>query len=86
MTELYFPAILPYLMAGASNAMGITWKVIIAAEILSQPRFAIGTNLMVAKIDLETARVFAWTAVAIAISFVLEYGLNTLENRLKKWG
>lgn len=86
MTELYFPAILPYLMAGASNAMGITWKVIIAAEILSQPRFAIGTNLMVAKIDLETARVFAWTAVAIAISFILEYGLNTLENRLKKWG
>ncbi|MEQ8200781.1 MAG: ABC transporter permease [Syntrophomonadaceae bacterium] len=86
MTELYLPAILPYLLAGASNAMGITWKVIIAAEILSQPRFAIGTNLMIAKIDLETARVFAWTAVAIFISFVLEYALTALENRFKKWG
>jgi len=86
MTELYFPAILPYLMAGASNAMGITWKVIIAAEILSMPRFAIGTNLMVAKIDLETALVFAWTAIAIAISFALEYAINALEIRLKRWG
>jgi NitT/TauT family transport system permease protein len=85
MTELYFPAILPYLMAGASNAMGITWKVIIAAEILSMPRFAIGTNLMVAKIDLETALVFAWTAIAIAISFALEYAINALEIRLKRW-
>lgn len=84
-TELYFPAILPYLLSGASNAMGITWKVIIAAEILSQPHFAIGTNLMIAKIDLETARVFAWTAVAIVISFVLEYALNALENRFSKW-
>ncbi len=85
-TELYFPAVLPYLLAGASNAMGITWKVIIAAEILSQPRFAIGTSLMIAKIDLETARVFAWTAVAIGISFVLEYILDALENKFRKWG
>jgi len=85
-TELYFPAVLPYLLAGAANAMGITWKVIIAAEILSQPNFAIGTNLMIAKIDLETARVFAWTAVAIAISFGLEYALNMLESKFKKWG
>lgn len=85
-TELYFPAVLPYLLAGASNAMGITWKVIIAAEILSQPHFAIGTSLMIAKIDLETARVFAWTAVAIGISFLLEYALNALESKFRKWG
>ncbi len=85
-TELYFPAILPYLLAGASNAMGITWKVIIAAEILSQPHFAIGTNLMAAKIDLETAQVFAWTVVAIGISFILEYVLNCMENKFKTWG
>ncbi|MCX5780155.1 MAG: ABC transporter permease subunit [Firmicutes bacterium] len=84
--ELYFPSILPYLLAGASNAMGITWKVIIAAEILSQPVYAIGTNLMIAKIYLETGQVLAWTVVAILISFVFEYLINALENRLKTWG
>ena len=85
-SELYLPAILPYLLAGASNAMGITWKVIIAAEILSQPHFAIGTNLMIAKIELETAQVFAWTVIAIVISFVFEYLLNSLERKFKTWG
>jgi len=84
--ELYFPSILPYLLAGASNAMGITWKVIIAAEILSQPVYAIGTNLMIAKIYLETGQVLAWTVVAILISFVFEYLINAVENRLKTWG
>jgi NitT/TauT family transport system permease protein len=84
--ELYIPSILPYLLAGASNAMGITWKVIIAAEILSQPSFAIGTNLMIAKIELETAQVFAWTVVAIIISSIFEYLLNSLENKFRTWG
>jgi NitT/TauT family transport system permease protein len=84
--ELYIPSILPYLLAGASNAMGITWKVIIAAEILSQPSFAIGTNLMIAKIELETAQVFAWTVVAIIISFIFEYLLDSLENKFRTWG
>lgn len=83
--ELYFPSILPYLLAGASNGMGLTWKVIIAAEILSQPLYAIGTNLMVAKIDLETARVMAWTVMVIIISFIFEYFINVLEKRLKTW-
>lgn len=84
-TELYLPSILPFLLAGASTAMGIAWKVIIAAEILSQPQLGIGTNLMIAKIDFATAQVFAWTVVAIVISFVFEYLIRLIETRLNTW-
>lgn len=84
--ELYLPSILPYLLAGASTAMGIAWKVIIAAEILSQPNLAIGTSLMIAKIDFATAQVFAWTVVAIVISFIFEYIIRFIEGRLNTWG
>lgn len=84
--ELYLPSILPYLLAGASTAMGIAWKVIIAAEILSQPSLAIGSRLMIAKINFATAQVFAWTIVAIIISFSFEYLLKALEDSLKTWG
>lgn len=84
--ELYLPSILPYLLAGASTAMGIAWKVIIAAEILSQPTLAIGSRLMLAKINFATAQVFAWTVVTIVISFIFEYLLKALENNLKTWG
>lgn len=84
--ELYFPSMMPYLLAGAATAMGIAWKVIVAAEILSQPTLAIGTSLMAAKINFATAQVFAWTVVAIVISFVFEYLLKALESSLNKWG
>jgi NitT/TauT family transport system permease protein len=84
--ELYLPSIFPFVLAGASTAMGMTWKVIIAAEILSQPVHAIGSNLMIAKFELETAEVLAWTVVAILISFIFEYALGAIEKKYKTWG
>jgi len=41
---------------------------------------------MLAKINFATAQVFAWTIVAILISFIFEYLLKALENSLKTWG
>lgn len=84
--ELYIPSILPFLAAGTSSAMGLTWKVIIAAEILSQPAFGIGTQMQNARIYLETARILSWTVVIVTISFVFETVLAAIEHKLKAWG
>lgn len=83
--ELYLPSILPFIVAGASTAMAITWKVIVAAEILSQPPLGIGTQMQDARIYLNTARIFAWTAVIIGVSFLFESLMRAAENRLKAW-
>ncbi len=84
--ELYFPSILPFLAAGTSSAMGLTWKVIISAEILSQPFFGIGTQMQNARIYLETARILSWTVVIVFISFVFESILKAAQRKLKTWG
>ena len=55
-----------------------------AAEVLCQPRLAIGTQVYRAKITLETPDLFAWTAVVIVLSFLLEYALGLLFRRLGK--
>lgn len=68
LVKLILPSILPFFLAGASTALGITWKVVIAAEVLSRPIHAIGTGLYEAKLQLETAAVFAWTIIAIVLS------------------
>lgn len=83
--ELYLPSILPFLMAGASTAMGIIWKVIIAAEILSQPVLGIGTQMQTAKIYLETARVLSWTMAIIGVSFCFETLMHMLDNKFRAW-
>ncbi len=70
--QIYLPSLIPYLMAGLSTAAGVTWKAVVAAEVISMPRFAIGSGMQYAQIQLNTSDLFAWTIVAIIISTVAE--------------
>lgn len=83
--EIYLPSISAYLTAGISTALGIGWKAVIAAEILSQPKYSIGTRLMEAKIYLEIDQVFAWALVAVSLSFLFDNLIRAIEKRTVKW-
>jgi NitT/TauT family transport system permease protein len=80
---LYLPSVLPFLASGASAALGLCWRVVVAAEVLSQPFLGIGTGLQEAKVRLDTPRVFAWTAAALLISWITDLGFHKILRRLK---
>ena len=82
--QLTIPSVFPYFLAGTSSALGITWKVVIAAEVLSQPIHGIGTGMYGAKANLETAEVLAWTVVAVLLSWLTERIFSILIGRLRK--
>ncbi len=69
---VYFPSVLPAFTAACLTSMGLAWKSGIAAEVLCLPRNSIGTGLYYSKIYLETPSLFAWTAVVVVLSFILE--------------
>lgn len=69
---VYIPSIMPYFLAAFATGLGLCWKANIAAEVLAIPKLAIGTMLYDAKVYLLTADLFAWTAVVILLSMVLE--------------
>lgn len=71
--DIYIPSIIPYISAGITMALGLGWKVTVAAEVISSPRFAIGAHLYNAKVYLESPELFAWTGVVIMLSFGFEY-------------
>lgn len=75
---LYLPAVAGYLGSGMRSASGIVWKVVVAAEVLSQPGFGLGSRLQESRIFLETASVFAWTAVLILVSVGFDLLLKLL--------
>jgi NitT/TauT family transport system permease protein len=85
LSEVYFPSIASYLTAAISTAVGLSWKVVVTAEVLSQPQLAIGTSLQNAKIYLETSRVLAWTLIAVILSFIFEILIRITEKRIIKW-
>ncbi len=70
--NIYVPSVMPYFVAACNIGIGMAWKAGIAAEILGVPLHSIGTELYRAKIYLETVDVFAWTAVVIVLSVVIE--------------
>lgn len=76
------PAALPALSAGWETALGLSWKSGVAAEVLCQPKWAAGTGLQTAKAYLESPRLFAWTAVIVALSLGME---ALLKRALKDW-
>ena len=83
--ELYIPAILPFIISGASSAMGIGWRAIITGEVLSQPKYGIGTLMQSAQTFLNVDAVIAWTVVAVLISYGFEKMIRWSEQKLIVW-
>ena len=83
--ELYIPGIMPFIISGASSAMGIGWRAIITGEVLSQPRYGIGTLMQGAQTFLNVDAVIAWTIVAVVISFAFERIIRWGEHQLTAW-
>ncbi len=83
--HIYLPSIKPYIISGILMCLGIGWKVSVASEILSTPRYSIGLNLLNAKATLETAELFAWTIVVVLLSFIFElifkYYIKNINNK-----
>jgi NitT/TauT family transport system permease protein len=83
--ELYIPAIMPFIISGASSALGIGWRAIIIGEVLSQPEYGIGTVMQNAQTFLNVDAVIAWTIIAVLISFGFEKMIRLVESRLINW-
>lgn len=79
--KFYLPSILPFLAAGVSNGLGLTWKVSIAAEVLAYPAWGIGTQMDTARVYLQTEKVFAWTVAVIGIGLLFDYLTDYLLQR-----
>jgi NitT/TauT family transport system permease protein len=79
--RIYIPAVRPYVAAALQTASGITWKVVVAAEVLSQPMLGIGAELQQARVLLATSGVFAWTILAILVSGVFHLLLSVVLGR-----
>jgi len=82
--SLYIPGILPFVLGGLRSGLSLCWKVVVAAEVLVQPRFSLGAGMQSAKAQLETAELFAWTAGTIIAAAITQSFLSLAIRRIKK--
>ena len=80
---VYLPSLRPYFISAITTATGLAWKSGVAAEVLCVPNFAVGTQIFNTKYYLEIPDLFAWTAVVVTLSLLLEALLRSLLGRQK---
>lgn len=76
--EITLPSILPHIYSALSVCVGFSWKSVVAAEVLSSPKYSMGFNLYETKLYLDTPQLFAWTIAIIIISLIVEKVLKQL--------
>ncbi len=82
---IYRPALRPFLLSALQISLGMCWKSGVAAEVIGTPVHSIGEQLYLSKIHLNTAGIFAWTAVVILLSILFEKGVLFLVHRWFAW-
>ncbi len=83
--HIIVPQVMPYFFSGCITAFALSWKVVVASEVLSLPKQGIGTALQMSKVHIETADVFAYTIATIILSFFFEKILTVVIYRKSKF-
>lgn len=82
---IYRPALQPFLRGALKISLGMCWKSGVAAEVIGTPDCSIGEQLYLSKIYLDTAGIFAWTAVVILLSILFEKLILRLADCFFAW-
>lgn len=81
--QIYLPHIRPYMESALKLVVGLSWKVVIAAEVLAVPAYSMGYQLLSAKVYLESDQLFAWVIVIIILSTLCERLIDHLMRKGK---
>ncbi|MDO5713113.1 MAG: ABC transporter permease subunit [Tissierellia bacterium] len=80
---LYLPSLKLFLGSAMCTGVGLAWKAGLAAEVIGLPKGTVGEKIYESKIFLDTEGLFAYTIVAVLLSFLMEGGLKKLWKPLK---
>lgn len=69
---IYLPYVSPFFKSSCEIGWGMAWKAGVSAEVIAITWSSIGGKIYDSRIYLETAELFAYTFVVIAIALVLE--------------
>lgn len=70
--NIYFASMIPYLIASINSALGLGFKVTVAAEVLGDTKYSIGKELQLSSINLDMPSVFGWAIILIIIVIMFD--------------
>ncbi len=84
-TNLYFPHIFSYVFPAWVSALGMSWKIVVMAELLSTSD-GIGASLAIARSHLDTPTALALVVIMITTLLIIEYiFLEPIKREVEAW-
>jgi NitT/TauT family transport system permease protein len=85
LTDVYFPHVFSYIFPAAISALGMSWKVVVMAELLSTSD-GIGASLAVARSHFDSAAAMALVLIMVIFLLVIEYVLlEPIKREVEQW-
>ena len=78
---IYRPGIMPQINSAARLIAGLSWKAVVAAEVLAIPKYSIGYEMMNAKYYLQTPVLFSYIFTIIILSIAVERCVTLFLNK-----
>lgn len=79
------PQILPAVYSGIGSGISLNFKLMVAAEVLSQTAYSIGYLLNTSKIYFEISQMLAIVLVAVIFGVIIETLFNFLSKKAGEW-
>jgi NitT/TauT family transport system permease protein len=85
LTDVYLPHVVSYLFPAWIAALGMSWKIVVMAELLSTAD-GVGAALAVTRSHLDTAASMAWIAAVVVLLLAVEYlVLEPIKREVEGW-
>ena len=85
MTQIYWPQLLPFVLASARTGLSLIWKIVLVFEVLGSDG-GVGYRVSVFFQFFDVTAILAYTTSFIVVVLALEYGvLRVLERRAHAW-
>lgn len=84
-TDIYLPHVISYLFPAWVAALGMSWKIVVMAEMLSTED-GVGAMLAVSRSHMDTAASMAWISALIGLLLAVEYLLlEPIKREVERW-
>ena len=67
------------------STFSLAFKVVIAGEVHGQPKYGMGSQIQIEKVNFNTSGIFAWIIIIVLISLIFELINSILRKRVYRW-
>lgn len=83
--HVQLPQVVSYLFPAWATALGLSWKVVVMAELLASSD-GVGAGLAEARVNIDTATTMAWIVAVVGLLLLMEgLLLNPIKEHVEGW-